>query len=219
MVKAPGLRIVVDSTFASPINMRPLQQGADIVVHSCTKYLNGHSDLLAGAAIGNAADMQQVWQRRVTLGGTLDPLGAFLLTRGMKTLDLRMRRHNENGMRVAEHLSRHPKVRLVNYPGLPSHPQHELAKRTMLAYGGMLSFAPKCGRAEAERVMSSFQVIRMAPSLGGVESLASMPINTSHTSFSSADRQRLGISDDLIRLSVGIEDAEDLIQDLDQALG
>ncbi|MEI6797328.1 MAG: PLP-dependent transferase, partial [Methanomassiliicoccales archaeon] len=153
------------------------------------------------------------------LGGTLDPLGAFLLTRGMKTLDLRMRRHNENGMKVAEHLSRHPKVRLVNYPGLPSHPQHELAQRTMLAYGGMISFAPQGGRAEAERVMSSFQVIRMAPSLGGVESLASMPINTSHACFSSADRQRLGISDDLIRLSVGIEDAEDLIQDLDQALG
>ena len=109
--------MVVDSTFASPINMRPLQQGADIVVHSCTKYLNGHSDLLAGVAIGNVTDMQQVWQRRVHIRGALDPFGAFLLTRGMKTLDLRMKRHNENGLKVAEHLSQHPKVRLVNYPG------------------------------------------------------------------------------------------------------
>jgi cystathionine beta-lyase/cystathionine gamma-synthase len=218
LVKAPGRRLVVDATFASPINLQPLTQGADIVIHSCTKYLNGHSDLLAGVAIGSAADMHQVWQRRVTFGGALDPLGAFLLARGMKTLDVRMKRHNENGMIIADHLSRHPKVRLVNYPGLRSHPQHELASRTMKGFSGMMSFAPKGGRAEAERVMSSFKIIRMAASLGGVESLASMPINTSHVSFTAEDRHRLGISDDLIRLSVGIEDAEDLIQDLDQAL-
>jgi cystathionine beta-lyase/cystathionine gamma-synthase len=219
LVKAPGRRLVVDATFASPINLRPLAQGADIVVHSCTKYLNGHSDLVAGVAIGSGGDMEQVWQRRVTLGGALDPLGAFLLARGMKTLDLRMRQHNENGMMVADHLSRHPKVRLVNYPGLRSHPQHGLAARTMKGFGGMLSFAPLGGRAEAERVISSLKVFRMAASLGGVESLASMPVNTSHTSFTAADRQRLGISDDLIRLSIGIEDAADLVDDLDQALG
>lgn len=210
--------VVVDSTFASPINQNPLDLGVDLVMHSCTKYLNGHSDLVAGAVAGNKELIQEIWKRRVTLGGNLDPMGAFLLLRGMKTLAVRMRQHNENGMTIATMLQSHEKVQKVHYIGLPSHPQYELAKRTMRGYGGMVSFEVKGGIKGAETVMRNLKLINRAASLGGVESLASMPLNTSHTAFSQEERHRMGISDSLIRLSVGIEDAEDIIEDLDQAL-
>jgi cystathionine gamma-lyase len=210
--------VVVDSTFASPINQNPLDLGVDLVMHSCTKYLNGHSDLVAGAVAGDKDLIQEIWKRRVTLGGNLDPMGAFLLLRGMKTLAVRMRQHNENGMAVATMLQSHGKVQKVHYLGLPSHPQYELAKRTLRGYGGMVSFEVKGGIKGAETVMRHLSLINRAASLGGVESLASMPLNTSHTAFSSEERHRMGISDSLIRLSVGIEDAEDIIDDLEQAL-
>jgi len=213
-----GVITIVDSTFASPINMNPLELGADIVMHSCTKYLNGHSDLLAGALAGRADLMHEVWKRRVTMGGVIDPLGAFLLLRGMKTLAVRMRQHNENGMMVATHLQAHPRVQWVHYPGLPSHPQYDLATRSLRGFGGMVSFEVKGGIRSAENIMKAFKLINRASSLGGVESLASMPLNTSHIAFSPEERRRLGIADSLIRLSVGIEDAQDLMDDLDQAL-
>ncbi len=213
-----GVKVAIDSTFASPMNQNPLAMGADIVMHSCTKYLNGHSDLVAGALAGSKPIVQEIWKRRVTIGGNLDPMGGFLLLRGMKTLAVRMQRHNENGMALATHLQSHEKVQRVHYPGLPSHPQYELARRTLRGFGGMVSFEMKGGQKAAFKVMRSLRMIALAPSLGGVESLASMPLNTSHVAFSAEERKRLGINDSLIRISAGIEDIEDIIEDLDQAL-
>jgi cystathionine gamma-lyase len=213
-----GVLLAIDNTFASPINQNPLGMGADLVMHSCTKYLNGHSDLVAGAVAGKKSLTQELWKRRVTLGGNLDPMGGFLLIRGMKTLAVRMQRHNENGMAVATFLQSHEKVQKVHYPGLPSHPQYDLARRSLRGFGGMVSFEVKGGQKAAFRVMRSLRMIALAPSLGGVESLASMPLNTSHVAFSSEERKRLGINDSLIRVSAGIEDAEDIIDDLDRAL-
>lgn len=213
-----GVLVAIDNTFASPINQNPLSVGADLVMHSCTKYLNGHSDLVAGAVAGRKSLTQELWKRRVTLGGNLDPMGGFLLIRGMKTLAVRMQRHNENGMAVATFLQSHEKVQKVHYPGLPSHPQYELARRSLRGFGGMVSFEVKGGQKAAFKVMRSLRMIALAPSLGGVESLASMPLNTSHVAFSPEERKRLGINDSLIRVSAGIEDAEDIIEDLDRAL-
>lgn len=213
-----GAIVVLDNTFASPVNQRPLEAGVDIVMESGTKYLGGHSDLLAGAVASNGLDLGPVWKKRVALGGALDPLAAFLLERGMKTLPLRMERHNRNAQAVAEHLRDHPLVEAVHHPGLPEHPQHALARRLMSGFGGMVSFEVKGGRRCAEKAMSSLQVVKMATSLGGVESLASMPLNSSHSALPAEERARLGIKDGLIRLSVGIEDLEDLQEDLDQAL-
>ncbi|QLH75721.1 MAG: aminotransferase class I/II-fold pyridoxal phosphate-dependent enzyme [Methanomassiliicoccales archaeon] len=217
--KEQDVMVAVDSTFASPYNMNPLEMGADIVMHSCTKYLNGHSDLIAGAVAGRQEIINEVWKRRITMGGTLDPMGAFLLLRGMKTLAIRMRQHNENAMTLATYLLGHEKVQKVHYPGLPCHPQHELAKKMMRGFGGMVSFEVRGGVKAAEKVMRSFELINVASSLGGVESLASMPLNTSHTAFSAEERRKLGIADSMIRLSVGIEDVEDLIDDLERSLG
>jgi len=213
-----GVQVVIDNTFASPINQNPLTMGADLVMHSCTKYLNGHSDLVAGAVAGKKSLTQEIWKRRVTLGGNLDPMGGFLLIRGMKTLAVRMQRHNQNGMAVATFLQSHEKVQKVHYPGLPSHPQYDLARRSLRGFGGMVSFEVKGGQKAAFKVMRSLRMIALAPSLGGVESLASMPLNTSHVAFSPEERKRLGINDSLIRVSAGIEDAEDIIDDLDRAL-
>jgi len=213
-----GAIVMVDNTFASPANQRPLEAGADLVMESGTKYLGGHSDLIAGAVAARSLDLEPVWKKRVVLGGSLDPFAAFLLERGMKTLAVRMERHNSNAQSVAEYLQDHPLVDRVHYPGLPEHPHHALAKRLLDGFGGMVSFEVKGGRRCAERTMSSLQVVKMATSLGGVESLASMPLNSSHHSMSPEERARLGIADGLIRLSVGIEDLEDLKEDLDQAL-
>ncbi|MCE5296813.1 MAG: aminotransferase class I/II-fold pyridoxal phosphate-dependent enzyme [Euryarchaeota archaeon] len=217
--KEMGVLVAVDSTFASPINQNPIELGADLVMHSCTKYLNGHSDLLAGTVAGSNELMAEISKRRTTMGGVIDPFGAFLLLRGMKTLAVRMRQHNANAMMIATYLQGHEKVQKVNYPGLPSHPQHELARKIMRGFGGMVSFDVKGGVQGAERFMRSLELINRASSLGGVESLASMPLNTSHTAFTPEDRLKLGITDSMIRLSVGIEDAEDLIDDLERSLG
>lgn len=213
-----GAMVFIDNTFATPINQRPLEKGADLVMESGTKYLGGHSDLLAGAVVTDGLDLEPVARKRIVMGSSMDPLPAFLLERGMKTLAVRMRCHNENGMAIAEFLEDHPRVDGVHYPGLESHPQHALAKKLMSGFGGMLSFEVKGGRKEAERTMASMNLVKMATSLGGVESLVSMPLNSSHAALPPEERARLGIRDSLLRLSVGIEDVEDLKEDLDQAL-
>ncbi|MFP4170273.1 MAG: trans-sulfuration enzyme family protein [Methanomassiliicoccales archaeon] len=214
-----GATVVMDNTFATPVLQRPMERGVDVVVHSCTKYLNGHSDVVAGAAVGPSDLMKEVWGKRIVLGGSPDPLAAFLLLRGMRTLVIRMAKHCENARAVTEFLEDHPRVDRVYYPGLESHPQHRLASALMDDFGGMVSFDVKGPRKEAERVLGSFGLFAKATSLGGVESLASMPLNSSHASVSPEARERMGIRDQLIRLSVGIEDPEDLMEDLDQALG
>lgn len=213
-----GATVVIDNTFATPVNQRPFEMGVDIIIHSCTKYLNGHSDVIAGAVVSRSHSLEGVWKKRVVFGGSLDPLAAFLLLRGMKTLVLRMQRHNASGMAVAEFLEDHPKVERVHYPGLSSHPQHALAGKLMSGYGGMVGMEVTGGRAGAEKVLRSLSLIKRATSLGGVDSLASMPLNSSHAALSAADRARLGIEDSLVRLSIGVEDVEDIKEDLDQAL-
>jgi cystathionine beta-lyase/cystathionine gamma-synthase len=213
-----GATVVTDNTFATPVNQNPISMGVDVVVHSCTKYLNGHSDLIAGAVVGKSAMIDSIWKKRVVFGGSLDPIGAYLLIRGMKTLVIRMARHNENGKVIAKYLEDHRKVERVYYPGLASHPQHELASRLLRGFGGMVSFEVAGGRDAAENVLRSLSLIKKATSLGGVDSLASMPLNSSHAALSPSDRTRLGIKDSLIRLSIGIEDVEDLKEDIDQAL-
>ncbi len=213
-----GLLVLMDSTFGTPMNQRPHAQGVDVVLHSATKYLNGHSDLVAGVAATTGALAKRLWDGRKVYGGVMDPLQSYLLLRGLKTLAVRMRAHNENGMAVAEFLEDHPRVAGVHYPGLKDHPEHDLARRLMLGFGGMLSFEVKGGMAEAEGVLRRLRIIRMAPSLGGADSLASMPVHTSHLFLTPEERRKVGIGDNLIRLSLGIEDPEDLKDDLDQAL-
>jgi cystathionine beta-lyase/cystathionine gamma-synthase len=210
--------IAVDNTFATPYNQQPLHLGADIVVHSATKYLGGHADITAGAVVGDREFISKVYETRKLLGGVLDPHAAWLLIRGLKTFEIRMRRHNENGMKVAQFLSRHPRVREVFYPGLPSHPGHSIAKRQMRGYGGMLSFLPKGSGAYASRVIDRLKMIKLAPSLGGVETLATQPWTLSHFYVPKSERLKAGIVDELIRMSIGIEDAEDIIADLRRAL-
>jgi methionine-gamma-lyase len=218
LAHSAGAKVMIDSTFATPINQNPIEMGVDVVVHSATKYLNGHSDLIAGVVVGNKEDMRRVYEKRIVYGGSLDPMGAFLLMRGVKTLDVRMQRHNSNGLAVAKFLERHEKVERVHYPGLPSHAQHELAERQMRGFGGMVSFEVAGGRNGAEKLLRSLQVIKRATSLGGVDSLVSMPLNSSHSLLTPEERSRLGIRDSLVRLSVGIEDAPDIIDDLNRGL-
>jgi cystathionine beta-lyase/cystathionine gamma-synthase len=218
LAHSAGAKVMIDSTFATPINQNPIDLGVDVVVHSATKYLNGHSDLIAGVVVGGKEDMKRVYDKRIVYGGSLDPMGAFLLMRGTKTLDVRMERHNSNGLSVARFLERHENVKRVHYPGLPSHPQHELAERQMRGFGGMVSFEVAGGRHEAEKLLKSLQMIKRATSLGGVDSLVSMPLNSSHSLLTPEERSRLGIKDSLVRLSVGIEDEQDIIDDLNRGL-
>ncbi len=213
-----GALVLMDSTFGTPINQRPHGQGVDIVLHSATKYLNGHSDLIAGVAATTKPLAKGLWEDRKVFGGIMDPLQSYLLLRGLKTLAVRMRAHNENGMALAEFLHDHPRVARVHYPGLKDHPDHALARKLMDGFGGMLSFEVKGGMAEAEAVLRRLEIVKAAPSLGGADSLASMPVHTSHLFLTPEERRRAGIGDNLIRLSLGIEDAEDLKADLDQAL-
>lgn len=213
-----GLRLVVDNTFMSPYFQRPLDMGADIVVHSTTKYLNGHSDSIGGAVILNdEEDARQIGFLQNAAGAILSPMDSWLVMRGTKTLAVRMRQHDENGRLVAQFLSEHPKVQRVYYPGLKSHPQYELARRQMSGFGGMLSF--ETGSLEnAGRVLQGVNLITLGESLGGVESLISHPATMTHASVPELERNRLGITDGLVRISVGIEDVEDIIADVDQAL-
>ena len=213
-----GAQLAVDNTFMSPYFQRPLELGADLAVHSTTKYLNGHSDGVGGAVVLNdAATAERVKFLQNAAGAILSPFESWLLLRGVKTLAVRMRRHDENGQAVARFLEAHRKVQRVNYPGLESHPQHELAKRQMRGFGGMISF--ETGSLENARlVLKSVRLCSLAESLGGVETLISHPATMTHASVPPETRQRLGITAGLVRVSVGIEDAEDLIADLDQAL-
>lgn len=218
MARSRGVLTVVDNTFATPINQNPLDLGIDIVVHSGTKYLNGHSDLCCGAVVGAASILEAVTPVISLYGPSLSPYDCFLLERGLKTLALRMARHNHNAMTLAAFLAQDPRVARVYYPGLSEHPHHHIAARQMRGFGGMLSFEPKGNAETAHRVMERFHFFQPAVSLGGVESLACFPVETSHASVPPVQREQMGIRDTLIRLSVGIEDTEDLLKDVDQAL-
>jgi cystathionine beta-lyase/cystathionine gamma-synthase len=218
LAHASGAILLVDNTFASPINQNPIDLGADVVLHSVTKYINGHADLIAGAAIASKEKMHKIKMMRRDLGGTLDPLPAWLVLRGMKTMAIRVRQQNSSAMALAEFLSSHRKVSAVHYPGLKSHPQHQLARRQMKGFGGMLSFEIKGSTKTAMRFTESVRVATLAASLGGVETLVSQPYNMTHTQMSAADRQKTGIPETLVRVSVGIEDPDDLIADFRQAL-
>jgi cystathionine gamma-synthase len=214
-----GIETLIDATLGTPLNIRPLAAGIDYVMHSATKYLGGHNDLLAGAVIGSAEKLEPVRKLRGIMGTINSPQNIYLLGRGLKTFELRMRRHNENGLMVAQFLASHPRVEKVYYPGLPSHPYHEVAKRTMRGFGGLVTFVVRDAdwRATA-RVVDAVKIPRIGPSLGGVESLIEQPMVMSYYEFSPADRQRFGILDNMIRLACGIENSEDLVADLKQAL-
>jgi len=218
IAKSHKMLFVVDNTFATPVFQRPIEFGADIVLHSTTKYLNGHSDMVGGMVITTRDDLaEQIQFIQKSVGAVPGPMDCWLALRGTKTLTLRMRQHDANGRRVAEWLSSHPVVQQVYYPGLPSHPQHDLACRQMSGFGGMLSI--ELGSLErANRMVSRTKLFYLAESLGGVESLIGHPASMTHAAVPPAMRQAMGLSDGLVRLSVGIEDVDDLIEDLDQAL-
>jgi cystathionine gamma-lyase len=221
VAKRKGLLSVCDNTFATPFIQRPLEHGFDIVVHSTTKYLNGHSDAVGGAAVVRADDSlrERLGYLQNALGGVSGPFDSFLTLRGIKTLALRMRQHCANAQQIAEYLQGHARVLKVHYPGLPSHPQHALAKRQMSAgFGGIVTAVLRGSLADARRVLERCSLFSLAESLGGVESLIEHPALMTHASLPVAMRNSLGISDGLIRLSVGVEDVSDLIEDLRQAL-
>lgn len=213
-----GLALLVDSTFASPMNFRPLEHGADVVITSATKYLNGHSDVIAGAVAGSEPLIEEVTRLMRLWGQAIDPHAAWLVERGLKTLAVRMGRHNSNGMAVAEWASRQPQVTAVHYPGLPDHPDHAVAAEVLDGFGGMVGLELKGGASAAERLCSRVQVFAHAPSLAGVESLVSEPRLTSHKALGAEGRRAQGIADGFVRLSCGIEDPEDLIADLERAM-
>jgi cystathionine beta-lyase/cystathionine gamma-synthase len=215
--KSHGLVTVIDNTFASPVNFRPREIGIDLVVHSATKYLNGHSDIVAGAVIGSAAQIERIRHLLVHLGGSLDPHACFLFERGLKTLVLRVERQNENAMRLARFLAGRPDIRKVNYPGLEDDSSHPFAAELFSGFGGMISFYTDSAD-RAARFVDRVRIPIHAASLGGVETLVVRPARSSHLGLDEESRQRLGITDDLIRVSVGIEDGDELIEDFDQAL-
>ena len=215
---AAGATVVVDNTFATPINQRPLTLGADLVVHSATKFLGGHSDAMGGAVCGPSTLVQSIFHHREINGASLDPTSAFLLARGMKTLELRVARQNENAMRVATYLADHPSVEAVFYPGLPSHPAHEIARRQMRGFGGVLSFSLRGGPDAMRRFVGALRLAHRAASLGSVGTLVGPPATTSHVELSAEERAAAGIPENLVRYSVGIENADDLIADLQSAL-
>jgi cystathionine beta-lyase/cystathionine gamma-synthase len=209
---------IIDNTFASPVNFRPVEWGYDLSLHSATKYLNGHSDIVAGVVIGRGELVTRITHKLNHLGGSLDPHAAFLLHRGLKTLGVRVRQQNESALRMARFLAQHAAVASVNYPGLENHPRHARARELFDGFGGMLSFEPRGGVAAAERFLKKTRLATVAPSLGGVETLVTRPATTSHAGMAGEDRRRLGISDSLIRVSIGIEASEDLLEDFEQAL-
>lgn len=209
---------IIDNTFTSPVNFRPVEWGFDLSLHSATKYLNGHSDIVAGAVIGRGEFVTRVTHKLNHLGGSLDPHAAFLLHRGLKTLGVRVRYQNDSALKIARFLENHPAIAKVNYPGLESHPRHARARELFEGYGGVLSFEAKDGLVAAERFLHKTQLAAVAPSLGGVETLVTRPAATSHVGLSAEDRRRLGIADSLVRVSIGIEATEDLIDDFARAL-
>jgi cystathionine beta-lyase/cystathionine gamma-synthase len=217
--RTAGVTSVVDNTFASPINQPVLAMGVDLSMQSCTKYLNGHSDVTGGALSGSRALLAPMGKMRRLLGGVMDPQPAFALGKGMKTMTLRVARHNANALAVAQFLEGHPKIERVLYPGLESHPDHAVAKRQMSGFGGVVTIDVKGGQAAAFRTFDHLKVIKRAASLGGVESICSLPILTSQYGLTDEELVKAGVSKGMIRISIGLEDAADLIDDLDQALG
>jgi cystathionine beta-lyase/cystathionine gamma-synthase len=213
-----GLLSMIDSTFGTPINQHPAEYGIDLIMHSGTKYLAGHSDLICGVVAGRAELIDKILSTRTTLGNCMDPHAAWVLVRGLKTLAVRVQRQNENALRVAEFLAQHAKVRSTHYPFLMSHPQNALARQQMAGGGGMVTFEVEGTGDDARRLTESLRLFTLAPSLGGVESLVSIPVLTSHLTLAPEERQKIGVTEQMIRLSVGIENADDLIADLEHAL-
>jgi cystathionine gamma-synthase len=213
-----GVTVISDSTFATPYNQRPLELGVDLVIHSATKYLGGHNDLLAGVVLGRKLLTEPIREYLKITGGVIDPHSSYLLIRGLKTFDLRMERLNRTGQAVAEYLEKHPAVLRVYYPGLASHPDHRIATAQMRGFGGVVTFEVKNDIPFVHRFLSELQIVAIGPSLGGAESLITHPASISYYNCTAAERRALGIKDGLIRLAVGLEDARDIIADLDQAL-
>jgi cystathionine beta-lyase/cystathionine gamma-synthase len=209
--------VIIDNTFATPYNQQPSRFGIDVILHSATKYFGGHSDLTAGVIAGTESYLARVKDMRKILGGVLDPHAAWLLLRGLKTLGLRIEKQNQNGMKIAKYLENHSQVRRVYYPGLKNHPQYPLAKRQMKGFGGVVSFEVEGDREVATRFVDAVRMAYITPSLGGVETLITQPATTSHYRMAKEERLKAGITDELIRLSIGIEDVQDIIADLDQA--
>ena len=213
-----GIALVVDSTFASPVNFRPIEHGVDVVIHSATKYLNGHHDILAGVVCGNEPFIDEVRRKMMVWGQAPDPFACWLLERGLKTLDVRVKRQNENAMQIAEWCSKRPEIAKVHYPGLPSHPDHEIAKSILDGFGGMMAIEIRGAGPAAIRFAQALKVFAYAASLGGVDSLVIEPRYSSHEHMSAEERARIGIPDGFLRMSIGIENVEDLIADIEQAL-
>jgi cystathionine beta-lyase/cystathionine gamma-synthase len=218
LAKHHGLISMIDGTFGTPINQHPADYGIDLIMHSGTKYLSGHTDLICGVVAGPANLMEKIHGTRTTLGNCMDPHASWMLARGLKTLAVRVARQNENALQVATFLEQHAKVRRVHYPFLTSHPQYEIAKKQMSGGGGIVTFEVKGSGEDARRASESMRLFTLAPSLGGVESLVSIPVLTSHAMIEAAHRVQMGVTEQMIRLSVGIEDVNDLIADLDHAL-
>ena len=216
--KATRAKTLIDSTFATPINLRPADYGIDLIVHSATKYLAGHNDVLAGVAAGSAGLVSLVRDLRHVFGAVLDPHAAYLVTRGIKTLGLRVAQQNQTALALAEHLERHPKIKQVWYPGLASHPHHALASRFMRGFGGVVTFDVVGDLAAGSRFIDALKIPRIAPSLGGVESLVEQPALMSYFELSTEEREAVGIKNSLIRYAVGIESTEDILADVSQAL-
>ena len=216
--KTRGITTIVDNTFATPINQRPLEYGVDVVVHSATKYLGGHSDVTAGVIIGSSAFIERAWRFHIVMGAALSPFDAWLLLRGLRTLGLRVERHNQNGLMLARFFESHPKIERVNYPGLQSHPQHELAKKQMSGFTGMMSVELRGGYETAERFIASLKLGSYAASLGGFETLLVHPAAMWGDTLTEAQRIAMGVAENLVRISVGLEDERDLIDDFSQAL-
>jgi cystathionine gamma-synthase len=218
IAKRHRVQTIIDSTFGTPINQRPLQYGIDYVTHSATKYMGGHHDLLAGVVVGNKARVAALRDARGVVGGIVDPQNAYLLERGLKTLGLRVRQQNETALAVARHLERHPRIERVWYPGLVSHPDHEVARRQMSGFGGVVSFEVRGALDDASRFVDAMEIPYIAPSLGGVDSLIEQPALMSYFEKTTEERLELGIKDNLVRFALGVEDAADIIADLEQAL-
>jgi cystathionine beta-lyase/cystathionine gamma-synthase len=209
---------MIDATFGTPINQHPAEFGIDLIMHSGTKYLGGHTDLICGVVAGRSELIDKIHSTRTTLGNCMDPHASWMLVRGLKTLAVRVARQNENALRVAEFLSQHGKVRSVHYPFLKSHPQYATARAQMSGGGGMVTFEVEGSGEDARRASESMRLFTLAPSLGGVESLVSIPVLTSHAMITASEREKMGVTEQMIRLSVGIENADDLIADLEHAL-
>jgi len=218
LAKLKGVALVVDSTLASPINARPMEHGADVVIHSATKYLNGHHDILCGVVAGTASYIDEVRRKMIVWGQAPDPFACWLLERGLKTLDVRVRRSNENAMRVAQWSSARPEISKVHYAGLPAHRDHGVAKKMLDGFGGLLAIELSGGAVAADRFVRSVKMITYAASLGGVDTLVSEPRYSSHADMTSEERAAIGIPDGFLRLSIGIENADDIIADIEQAL-